>query len=363
MAKKKSSIATKTKTTKKVAKKGKAKVTTTTVVTTTTTTEVPVQTRVAFVVDASSSMHGLEDDVIRMFNKLLSDIRSNDPTAEFTMVTFADEPTVKLENVGLSQIRELNRNTYQPGGNTALFDGVARALEVMGDSKDKAFLVYVITDGEENASDMAASTFEKLVKSKQATDRYTIVFQLPMGKKNAFVNLSGVYPGNVQEWETSARGLGIMTHNNTASVGTYYATRAAGQAATRSFFDVNLSGVTTKDFNKLQDVTGQFRILSVDKDIDIKSFAEEKGLTFRVGAGYYNLTKKETIADHKNLLLTKSGEKEIRAGSQEIRDLIGLPQTGDAKANPKNLNGYDLFIQSTSNNRRLVRGSRLLWEK
>ena len=286
MAKKKSATATKTKTTKKVAKKGKAKTVTTVVTTTTTTTEVPVQTKVALVVDASSSMCGLEDDVIRMFNSLLKDIRTNDPTAEISFVTFGATVDVKLDNVGLSQLRELNRSTYAPYGNTPLFDGVAKAIEVMGNSEEAAYLLYCITDGEENQSTMSSSAFEKLIKGRQATDRYTIAFSVPMGKKDAFVRLSGVYPGNVQEWETSARGLSTMSCSNTASVGSYYATRATGANATRSLFDVNLSGVTTKDFNGLTDVTKDFKVVTVDKDIDIKSFFEDRGETFRSGAGY-----------------------------------------------------------------------------
>jgi len=47
----------------------------------------------------------------------------------------------------------------------------------------------------------------------------------------------------------------------------------------------------------------------------------------------------------------------------DARDLIGLPAGGTEKVIPGNHANYDIYIQSTSNNRRLVRGTKLIYFK
>lgn len=352
---------------KKLAKKKASSTTTVTrkgrkvVTTTTTVTEVQTPTKVALVVDSSQSMSNIKSDTIRMFNSLLGNIRDKDPTAELTVVYFGVGPDSDIDTivngVGLSQVRELNVRTYNPSGNTPLYDGVAHALDLLGTSRDYTYLVYVLTDGEENHSDMSATSFARLIREKQATDIFTVVFMVPRGHKDAFVRTSGVHPGNVQEWETSARGLAAITHTNTASVDQYYQARSTGIRGSAAFFTTNLSGLTKRDFNALPDVTGDFKLYNVDKESDIKPFIESKGLTFYQGYGYYSLQKREKISAKKEILLMRKGEKTIKSNGREVLELPDY----EVSVNPGNHDAYDIFVQSTSNNRKLPRGSKLLW--
>ena len=49
---------------------------------------------------------------------------------------------------------------------------------------------------------------------------------------------------------------------------------------------------------------GRFQVLEVEQDISIKAFVLENGLTFKVGRGFYEFTKTETIQGHGNVTLS-----------------------------------------------------------
>ena len=49
-------------------------------------------------------------------------------------------------------------------------------------------------------------------------------------------------------------------------------------------------------------------------------------------------------------------------GGAEAREILGLPGT-DIKVKPTDFSDWDIFVQSTSNNRKLVVGTNLLYLK
>ena len=71
--------------------------------------------------------------------------------------------------------------------------------------------------------------------------------------------------------------------------------------------------------------------------------------------------KREKIQGHKKLLLIKKGEKTVWGGDG-VRDLLGLPDV-DMFVEPGNHGDYDIFVLSTSVNRKLVRGTTVLLDK
>jgi hypothetical protein len=53
------------------------------------------------------------------------------------------------------------------------------------------------------------------------------------------------------------------------------------------------------------------------------------------------------------------GQKAVYMG-EDARRMLGLPTSGVAKVRPGNHSSFDVFVQSTSLNRKLVRGTKLL---
>jgi von Willebrand factor type A domain len=106
---------------------------------------------------------------------------------------------------------------------------------------------------------------------------------------------------------------------------------------------------------------GRFQILEVDADISIKAFVLENGLRFKVGRGFYEFTKTETIQAKKEVILMDRKTGDLFAG-EAAREMLGLPAGASMRIKPSNLEKYVVFVQSTSANRKLMGGTRFLYE-
>jgi len=227
-------------------------------------------------------------------------------------------------------------------------------------NEDTSYLVITITDGAENCSRTHnAATLKAMMNRVQATDRWTLSFLLPPGHKSSFVNRFGLPEGNVSEWEASTRGVQEYAQVTSQGVGNYFAGRSAGQTSTKTFF-TDLSGLTTRQVkNNLDDISAAVRVLLVEKEQDIRTFVEQKLGQYKLGAAFYQLTKGEKkVQDYKQLLVMEKGKKAV-FGGPDARAVLGIPD-GTLKIEPGNHGNFDIFIQSTSVNRKLVRGTKLL---
>jgi hypothetical protein len=128
--------------------------------------------------------------------------------------------------------------------------------------------------------------------------------------------------------------------------------------------------VSTKDFTTYTraDASGlvpvpptRFQILHVDHDVDIKTFVLSQGVVFRQGRGFYQFTKSEMIQEHKEVILRNKVTGDMFTGA-EARNFIGLPFGIRGQIRPKMFDDYEVYVQSTSNNRKLIHGTKFLYE-
>jgi hypothetical protein len=107
---------------------------------------------------------------------------------------------------------------------------------------------------------------------------------------------------------------------------------------------------------------GRFQVLTVINNTRIKDFVNQTGATFKVGRGFYELMKKETISHKKEVVLQQITSGDFFTG-KDARLLLGLPETAtvDIKANTIPT-GYTAFVQSTSANRKLIGGTKFLYD-
>jgi hypothetical protein len=106
---------------------------------------------------------------------------------------------------------------------------------------------------------------------------------------------------------------------------------------------------------------GRFQVLEIDEDASIKSFVLENGLNFKVGRGFYEFTKTETIQAQKEVVLMDRKTGDLFAG-EAAREMLGLPAGASVRIKPSNLEKYAVFVQSTSANRKLLGKTRFLYE-
>lgn len=108
---------------------------------------------------------------------------------------------------------------------------------------------------------------------------------------------------------------------------------------------------------------GRFQVMDVDRDVSIQDFVNEQGATFKKGRGFYEFTKRVKVQDYKEVILMDNATGDLFSGDK-ARQMAGIPigETANVSPGSGDLAGYTCFIQSTSYNRKLIGGTKFLYE-
>lgn len=337
----------------------------------------PVQvktTHVAILLDKSGSMDDFDKSaVVAAFNQRAEAVRDlaeqEGQHATVSLFTFSGRPHAAYVGADVQSLQTLRTSDYHPNGGTALMDCVDEAVDALrglpgADDEDTSFLVMVVTDGEDTTSRMGATAFKGLIFECERDGRWTVVFSMPKNHADIFSRTYGVPRGNCREWEQSNAGLKEDAVVTRQALGGYFAGRSRGMKKSTTFYvDTDLSKVTARQVKRtLDDLSGRFKAYTVGAEADIQEFVEARtGKSYVVGSTYYQLTKPEKVQPRKNVVIMEKGKTAVYGGD-EARDMVGLPTDGvsHAKVTPGNHANFDIFVQSTSVNRKLVRGTRVL---
>jgi hypothetical protein len=110
----------------------------------------------------------------------------------------------------------------------------------------------------------------------------------------------------------------------------------------------------------------RFQVLDVDEDASIKDFVLDAGAEFATGRGFYEFTKSVKIQSHKEVILVETTTGDMFSGA-EAREILGLSDFETVTVSPRSTPGlsdgkYTAFVQSTSHNRKLLEGTKFLYE-
>ena len=176
----------------------------------------------------------------------------------------------------------------------------------------------------------------------------------------------GIPFGNIQEWETTERGLRESSVQTVSAVSDYFTNVSRGIKSTKTFY-ANIGQLSTNQIARaMSDISDEVAIYPVATRADISSFITLKTKrAYRKGTGFYQLSKPEkAVQDYKVIVARNKNTGVVYGGTTQIRQLLGLPTYGTISLKPGEHGDWDLFIQSTSTNRVLVPGtSALYWEK
>lgn len=109
---------------------------------------------------------------------------------------------------------------------------------------------------------------------------------------------------------------------------------------------------------------GRFQMMPVDHECDIRTFVQDHDLVFQPGKGFYEFTKSEEIRSGREVVLRDRKTGDMYSGKR-AREMIGVPIDVSKTLSPRTMKTsvpYDIFIQSTSYNRKLKPGTRFLYE-
>ncbi len=336
---------------------------------------------VVIVRDHSGSMRGLKRPAARDYNTLIaalkaaalkesidtivSTVKCGDARAYGTNLVSRE-----VVNSSVQALREIFERDYDTdGGSTPLFDSVGEALSILSNVPDYvdesvSFLVMVITDGAENSSRRwTGLNLGNEIKRLQATDRWTFTFRVPKGHASTLAYSLGIPLGNVLEWEQTERGFEAATSTTRAAIEGYYTSRSLGAKSVQTFY-TDLKDVSARDLKAaLVDIRVKVDIFKNGADVKtIREFCEHRTKKpFLKGAAFYELVKPEReVQDYKMIVIRDRQSGAVYYGAA-ARGLLGLPSYGTVKLVPGDHSKYDVFVQSTSTNRKITPHTRVLY--
>lgn len=322
---------------------------------------------VVLVLDASLSMRPHRSDLIRVADGQVKYLarRSQELDQETRVSIYSFNNTAQCliydkDVLRLPSIASL----YQPSGMTALIDATLLSLDDLAQTAtlygDHAFLAFVLTDGQENRSRNHASTLVQRLHN--LPDNWTIACLVPDQRSVFEAKGFGFPPANIAVWDaTSAAGVAEVGETIRRATDNFMAGRSRGVRGTRSLFSTGLDAVNASTVRSILTPldSNTYDILPVHYDAPIRDYVYSRGLDYVIGKGFYQLTKTEKIQPQKQIAIREKTTGKVYSGAA-ARDLLGLPRNEHVRVKPDANPEYDVFVQSTSVNRKLIENTDLL---
>lgn len=113
----------------------------------------------------------------------------------------------------------------------------------------------------------------------------------------------------------------------------------------------------------------EFKIIEINEDMNIKKIMEINNIQFKTGSSFYQLTKNEKISTNKEIILVCKKTRNMFNG-ENVRSFLKLKSFTNIKGDIEHvkyksveLERYDIFIQSASYNRKILKGTKFLISK
>lgn len=329
---------------------------------------------IVMVLDMSLSMSPHRSDLIAVADGQIAHLAQRskelDQETRITVYTFNFQAECIIYDMDVLRLPSIAK-FYRPDGGTALRDATGKALLELAETPerygDHAFLIYVLTDGEENSSRLV-STAQLSDSIKSLPDHWTVAALVPHVTAKHEAKRFGFPADNIAIWNPDAASgvteVGATIRQATES---FMTNRAKGVRGSRSIFStggdtLNAQTVAAAGLKPLPvDNYMVVHIKAADK-VAIKEYVEnELGHKYKVGSAYYELTKAENIQPTKDVLVQNKKSGHVYHGKQ-ARDLLGLPDM-QVRVKPDENKDFRVFVKSTSTNRLLVPDTELLLMK
>jgi len=206
-----------------------------------------IETHVVFILDNSGSMANIAENAKAFFNEQLATLQAstNENMRNFVnLVGFDSSIVVEIRNKDANEVKPLER--YRIAGSTALYDAIAEGVKLLDEvtptSSDVAYLVVIVTDGGENASQEYSiqrdgkSRIQSLIADRRERGNWTFTF---MGSEKDTFDVAtslNIPVANVVMFAATAAGVDQASSVQSSSTGRYLESRSRGLVATESFY-------------------------------------------------------------------------------------------------------------------------------
>lgn len=209
--------------------------------------------------------------------------------------------------------------------------------------------LLAITYHQAGGEDFMTQFVQEVQDKKRMTRAMSVTFESLTGKRPEITAASPTPPSTRRAHGSSRRS------GSTSSYRASFKTTCT-EADLKAYGEVSLDPV----------LPGTFQVLEVDTPCAIKTFvtSELGDGAFVKGAGHYEFRKKPVdVQDYKKVVLLDRETGEMWSGDA-ARKMIGLPKGKKYRLKPAevDLTKYQVFIQSTSINRKLLAGDFFLYQ-
>lgn len=322
---------------------------------------------VALVLDGSASMRSHKSKLVNVADDQIGHLalRSEELKQEtrVSVYLFADRVQCLIFDMDVMRLPSI-ADLYGTAGMTALIDATIKSQDDLSTTSqiygDHAFLTFVLTDGMENASQNSWTKLPSYLDGSRG-DNWTTAFLVPDRAGVAYMKRLGAQEGNIAVWDTlSTTGIVDAVKTIRTATDNFMTNRASGIRGTRNVFSTGLDAVNEQTVKQNLKPLTNYQLLRVGNTGRIDDYVEAAlGRPYVKGMAYYQLTKTENIQPQKAIVVVnkKTGQA---FGGFEARHLIGLPDTGTVRVRPDHNPEFDIYVQSTSFNRKLLANTNLL---
>lgn len=318
---------------------------------------------IALVIDASGSMTHLQNQVIAVADNQIKYLAQRsqelDQETRVTVYTFANKVECVAYDKDALRLPSLGSG-YRPDGGTALVDATVKALSDLAQTAtlygDHAFLIYVLTDGEENASTLRSTALKERID--KLPENWTLAVFVPNQNGVFEAKRFGFPAQNISVWDTSARGIAEVGETMRKATDAYMTQRATGTRGSKNLFTLDAANLTKANVNRqlVKKTPDQYTAIPVRKEAQIHEVVEKfTRKPYVLGSAFYQLTKRETVQAQKSVAVREKASGNLYVGTH-ARTLLNLPDH-EVKVTPADHDSFDIFIQSQSVNRKCLVGT------
>lgn len=203
------------------------------------------KTHIAIILDRSGSMSHTKAQTVMGYNEQVEQIQQDSKDQEIlvSLVTFNGNVYEHFWNENAEKLTKASDVDYKPVGSTALYDAMGYVIDKLQktttEDDNTAYLLIVITDGEENASKQYTDVagLKKRIESLQKDKNWTFTY---MGcSKDSLFRLAastGMSLSNCALWDNSAAEAALGGMRESADkLGQYMNARRKGERKSMSY--------------------------------------------------------------------------------------------------------------------------------
>ena len=187
-------------------------------------------TSITIILDRSGSMESVKGETITGFNSFLKSQKKESGEAQLSLIQFDHEYEAVYLNKPLSDASDLNVETYQPRGYTALLDAIGRTINEVGtrlantseNERPNKVLFVIITDGEENSSrEFNKPKINEMINHQKAQYNWDFLFIGANQDAIAEASQLGISADNSLDYAANSEGTQAVFASLSANIKAY----------------------------------------------------------------------------------------------------------------------------------------------